>query len=45
MMKRNKYMVDNASLLIVVCNDFSGGTGATVRYAEKKGIGIVMIKP
>ena len=45
MMKRNYYMVDNANLLIAVCNELSGGTGATIRYAREKDIEVVLIQP
>ena len=45
MMNRNFHMVDNAELLIAVCNELSGGTGATVKYAKMKGIKVVIIQP
>ena len=45
MMERNKYMIDKADLLIAVCDELSGGTGATVRYAQSKGIEVVIIQP
>ena len=41
MLKRNKYMVDKANLLIAVCSELSGGTGATVKCAQSKGIEVL----
>ena len=45
MMKRNKFMIDKADLLIAVCNDLGGGTGATIKYAKSKGVEVVIIQP
>jgi len=45
MMKRNKYMVDKADLLIAVSGELSGGTGATIRYANEKGVEVRVIQP
>lgn len=45
MMRRNKYMVDNASILIAVYDGRFGGTMHTVGYAEKNGLEIIQIKP
>lgn len=39
--ERNKYIVDNSSLLIAVYNDMRSGTGQTIKYAREKGIDIV----
>ena len=41
MMRRNKYMVDNADLLISVYDGSGGGTGHTVKYAESKNLRIM----
>ena len=35
MQKRDRYMVDNADLLICYCRKSTGGTAYTVRYFEK----------
>lgn len=43
MMDRNKYMVDNCSLLIAVSNGTPGGTMKTIEYAKQKKITIVLI--
>jgi len=44
MMKRNKFMVDNAcALLAYLIRDY-GGTANTVKYAEKMNIPIVYLK-
>lgn len=45
MMQRNYYMVDKADLVIAVCDRMSGGTGATIRYANKKSVPVFIIKP
>lgn len=37
---RNKFMVDNSSLVIAVVGDMSSGTGQTIRYAEKNGVAV-----
>jgi len=37
---RNRFMVDNSSLLICYFNGSSGGTAYTVEYADKKGLRI-----
>jgi len=41
---RNEYIVNKADLLIAVCNELSGGTGMTVRYAQEKGVEVVLIQ-
>lgn len=45
MIKRNKYMVDNSSVLIAVFNGTLGGTMQTVNYAKKKGLEIIELRP
>lgn len=40
MMKRNKFMVDNASFLIAYLREEKGGTFKTVNYAKEKGLQI-----
>lgn len=45
MIKRNKYMVDNSSVLIAVFDGTFGGTMQTVNYAVKKGLEIIKISP
>lgn len=40
---RNKYMVDNSSILIAYCHKDTGGTASTLKYAEKKGLEIIRI--
>ena len=44
MQERNRYLVDNASLLIAYLKKKGGGTFYTVSYAEKQGKEIIMIK-
>lgn len=41
MMKRNRYMVDHAEMLIAYVKRESGGSAATRRYAIKKGLTIL----
>ena len=43
--KRNRYMVDNSSVLIAVFDGTLGGTMHTLNYAGKKGLEIIEIKP
>ena len=45
MQKRNRYMVDHASLLIAVHDGQSGGTRRTIEYAMRRGLDIVDIPP
>ena len=45
MMKRNRYMVNNSSVLIAVFDGKPGGTSNTVNYAKKRGIEIILIEP
>ena len=44
MIKRNKYMVDNSSLLIAVFDGTIGGTMKTVIYAKQQGLEIIQIE-
>ena len=44
MMNRNRFMVDNASVLIAFVNRNFGGSYSTVKYAEKNNVPIVMFK-
>ncbi len=43
MMRRNKYMVDNSSVLIACYNGKSGGTQRTMLYAIRQGVEIIEI--
>lgn len=46
MLERNRYLVDHAGTLLAVYNgERRGGTAATVRYARKKGRGLIVIDP
>jgi len=45
MMVRNRYMVDNASVLLCVYDGRFGGTMQTVTYARKEGIEIIELMP
>ena len=45
MLERNRYMVDNSSLMIALFNGLSGGTKSTIDYAKREGLEIVIIKP
>ena len=43
MRRRNRSMVDRASLLIAVCADYRSGTGQTIRYARQQGLTVRLI--
>ena len=46
MLNRNRYLVDQSSILLAVYNDtYRSGTGMTVRYAESKHRKIIIIDP
>lgn len=45
MEKRNRYMVDHADCIIAVWNGKPGGTGNTVKYAERQKIPVILIDP
>jgi uncharacterized phage-like protein YoqJ len=40
---RNRYMVDRSCSVIAYFDGKAGGTGSTVEYAEKKGLGVINI--
>ena len=45
MQKRNRYMVDNSSVLLAVHDGKRGGTNYTIKYAMRKGLEIIKIAP
>ncbi len=45
MEKRNRYMVDNASVVVAVYDGRQGGTASTIAYAAKKGREIIELRP
>lgn len=45
MLERNRYMINNSSMLIALFNGQNGGTKSTIEYAKKKCLEIVIIKP
>ncbi len=45
MQRRNRYMVDNSSMLIAVYSGDGGGTGYTFDYAKDQGVQIIWIDP
>jgi uncharacterized phage-like protein YoqJ len=45
MLRRNRYMVDQSSVLIAVFDGRLGGTMYTVTYAEANGLEIIQLKP
>ena len=45
MQKRNEWMVNNCDVLIAVWDGTPGGTGNCVKYAQKKGVQIVLVDP
>ena len=45
MLERNKYMVNNSSLMIALFNGKPGGTKAAIDYARQQGLEVVTIEP
>ena len=45
MLRRNRYMVNHAALLIAVYDGCGGGTRHTMEYAMRRGLDIVDIPP
>ncbi len=45
MLERNRYMINNSSLLIALYNGKLGGTKSTIDYAKHQGLEIVIITP
>jgi len=45
MHKRNRYMVDNSSVLVAVFDGTVGGTMQTITYAVRKGLEIIELRP
>lgn len=44
MMRRNRYMVDNASLLLACFSGQPGGTMNTILYAQRQGLSLITIE-
>ena len=45
MLERNRYMVNNSSLMIALFSGLSGGTKSTIDYARSQGLEIIIIEP
>jgi len=45
MQRRNRYMVDNSTLIVTVFDGRTGGTMTTRRYAASKGLEIIDLRP
>lgn len=45
MNKRNKYMVENSSVIIACYNGKPSSTGNTIRFAKEKGCKVRIISP
>ncbi len=45
MLERNRFMVDNSTLMIALFDGTAGGTKYTVQYAQQQGLKIVVIQP
>ncbi len=43
MRERNRYMVNNSSLMIALFSGLAGGTKSTIDYARKQGLEIIII--
>ena len=44
MLERNKFMINNSSLLIALYSGLTGGTKSTIDYARKQGLKIITIE-
>ena len=45
LLERNRFMINNSSLVIALFNGLSGGTKSTIGYAKKQGKEIIIIRP
>ena len=45
MLERNRFMVNNSSLMIALFDGLPGGTESTIEYAQSQGLEIIIIKP
>ena len=45
MFRRNRYMVDNANLLLAAYDGQPGGTAMTVEYAENTRVPVQIVAP
>lgn len=45
MLERNRFMINNSSLLIALFNGQAGGTKSTIDYAKKQGLEIIILEP
>ncbi len=45
MLERNRFMVNNSSLMIALFDGLAGGTKSTIDYALKQGLEVIVIKP
>lgn len=45
MLERNRFMVDNSSMMIALYVGTVGGTKLTIDYARNKGLKIIIIEP
>jgi uncharacterized phage-like protein YoqJ len=45
MLERNRFMVDNSSLMIALYSGIAGGAKFTIEYARNKGLKIIFITP
>jgi nucleoside 2-deoxyribosyltransferase len=45
MFRRNRYLVENADLLLAVYDGLPGGTAMTVGYAREIGVPVVCLAP
>ena len=43
MMARNRYMVNNSSLMLCCYNGRPGGTMKTILYAQRSGVDVIII--
>jgi len=45
MQLRNKYMIEQSSLLIAIYNGSNGGTKQTIQYARQNKLNVIILNP
>lgn len=45
MLERNRFMINNSSLVIALFNGRNGGTKKTLDYAKEQGLKVIILKP
>lgn len=45
MLERNRFMINNSSLVIALFDGKNGGTKKTIDYAKEQNINVIVLKP